>query len=150
MYWGVPSRGFSPHQTTYIKIRSLIISVPTHWTRTWEWRYSSVILNLDTIWGKWSVSLTCRFSYRETTPGTYCVGGFTAGRLVWELQIRLQKPRLCTNQSSICVIKYIYRVKHWRALSSRTVVPMLWYAYPWGYSRIILVMAENNKKRELK
>jgi hypothetical protein len=26
------------------------------------------------------------------------------------------------------------------------VVPNLWYAYPWGYARIILVMAENTKK----
>jgi hypothetical protein len=26
------------------------------------------------------------------------------------------------------------------------VVPNLWYAYPWGYAKIILVMEENKKK----
>jgi hypothetical protein len=31
--------------------------------------------------------------------------------------------------------------------SSRASVPNLWYAYPWGYAKIILVMAENTKKR---
>jgi hypothetical protein len=33
---------------------------------------------------------------------------------------------------------------------SRPVVPNLWYAYPWGYAEIILVMAENTKKKEVK
>jgi hypothetical protein len=32
-------------------------------------------------------------------------------------------------------------------LSPGAVVQNLWYAYPWGYAKIILVMAENTKKR---
>jgi hypothetical protein len=28
-----------------------------------------------------------------------------------------------------------------------TVVPNLWYEYPWGYAKILLVKAENKKKR---
>jgi hypothetical protein len=30
------------------------------------------------------------------------------------------------------------------------VVPNLWYAYAWGYVKIILVMAENTKKKGVK
>jgi hypothetical protein len=33
---------------------------------------------------------------------------------------------------------------------TRPVVPNLWYAYPWGYAKIILVMAENTKKKGVK
>jgi hypothetical protein len=29
---------------------------------------------------------------------------------------------------------------------SRAEVPKLWYAYLWGYAKIILVIAENTKK----
>jgi plasmid stability protein len=32
------------------------------------------------------------------------------------------------------------------SLLSRAVVSNLWYAYPWEYAKIILVMAENIKK----
>jgi hypothetical protein len=31
-------------------------------------------------------------------------------------------------------------------LPLRPVVPNLWYVYPWGYAKIILVIAENKKK----
>jgi hypothetical protein len=30
------------------------------------------------------------------------------------------------------------------------VVLNLWYPYPWGYAKIILVMAENTKKKGVK
>jgi hypothetical protein len=30
------------------------------------------------------------------------------------------------------------------------VVPNLWYVYPWGYAKIILVMAENTQKEGVK
>jgi hypothetical protein len=43
-------------------------------------------------------------------------------------------------------IRY-FRSKNGRMwFSSKTVVPNLWYAYPWKYSKIILVMAENKKQ----
>jgi hypothetical protein len=32
--------------------------------------------------------------------------------------------------------------------SSRAVVPNLWYVYPKGYAKIILVMAENTHKKK--
>jgi hypothetical protein len=40
----------------------------------------------------------------------------------------------------------ISRFSEW----SRPLVPNLWYAYPWGYVKIILVMAENTKRKRSK
>jgi hypothetical protein len=39
------------------------------WRRRWEWRYSSIILNLGTRW-RWVVRCTCLFIPRERAPGT--------------------------------------------------------------------------------
>jgi hypothetical protein len=38
------------------------------------------------------------------------------------------------------------RVDNLAARLSIPVVPNLWYAYSWGYVKVILVMAENTKK----
>jgi hypothetical protein len=53
-----------------------------------EWRYSSTVLDLDTIW-KWVVSFTPQSLYpRRNCPGTHWIGGYMGPRSGLTLWIR--------------------------------------------------------------
>jgi hypothetical protein len=62
----------------YIILVKVKLNIP--WTRMWEWRYSSIFLNLALDGGEWSASCPGRFTPYDRPSGTHWTGGWVGPR----------------------------------------------------------------------